>query len=76
MKNKLLVFDLDGTLLNLLSQITNKSKEAIRKCKEKGYYIAYITGIGTIKIRKFIEDLPCDAYDCINASCVYCNEKH
>ncbi len=54
MENKLMVFDLDGTLLTSRQNVTEESKIAIWKCKQKGYYIAYITGRGTLKTRKFI----------------------
>ena len=58
LKKKLMVFDLDGTLLTSQKKITEESKKAIWQCKEKGYYIAYITGRGSIKTKKFIEGLP------------------
>ena len=73
--NKLMIFDLEGTLLNSQNEITKESKIAICKCKEEGYYIAYITGRGTIKTKKFIEGLPCDAYACNNGSKIFCNDK-
>lgn len=49
MKKKLIVFDLDGTLLTSENEITQESKETIWYCKEKGFQIAYITERGTIK---------------------------
>jgi len=73
--NKLFIFDLDGTLLNSKKEVTKESKEAIWNCKKNGNYIAYITGRGTIKTKKFIEGLPCDAYACNNGSKIFCNDK-
>lgn len=75
MKKKLIVFDLDGTLLTSENEITQESKEAIWHCKENGFQIAYITGRGTIKTRKFVQELPCDAYACNNGSQIFCEEK-
>lgn len=75
MKKKLIVFDLDGTLLTSENEVTQESKEAIWHCKEKGFQIAYITGRGTIKTRKFVQELPCDAYACNNGSQIFCEEK-
>lgn len=72
---KLYIFDLDGTLLNSKNEVTQESKTAIWKCKQSGNYIAYITGRGTIKTKKFIEELPCDAYACNNGSKIYCENK-
>ena len=75
MKKKLIVFDLDGTLLTSEKEITEESKDAIWKCKEKGYYIAYITGRGSLKTKKFIDKLPCDAYACNNGSKIFCENQ-
>lgn len=75
MKKKLIVFDLDGTLLTSEKKVTEESKNAIWKCKENGYYMAYITGRGTIKTKRFIDKLPCDAYACNNGSRVFCENK-
>lgn len=72
---KLFVFDLDGTLLNSNKEITKESKDAIWKCKNSGHYIVYITGRGTIKTKKFIDGLPCDAYACNNGSKIFCENK-
>lgn len=41
---KLIVSDLDGTLLNNEGKVTEKSKEILKKIKEKGYEIAIATG--------------------------------
>lgn len=75
MVNKLVIFDLDGTLLNSKNEVTEATKKAIWKCKERGDYIAYITGRGIIKTKKFIKDLPCDAFACNNGSKIYCKDK-
>ena len=72
---KLYIFDLDGTLLNSKNEVTEEGQKAIWKCKEEGNYIAYITGRGTIKTKRFVKDLPCDAYACNNGSKVYCENK-
>ena len=75
MNNRLIVFDLDGTLLTGDKRVTEESQKAIWKCKENGYYIAYITGRATIKTQKFLQGLPCDAYACNNGSKIFCEGK-
>lgn len=40
----MIVADLDGTLLNSLSKVTNESKEYLTKLKEKGFIIVIATG--------------------------------
>lgn len=43
---KLLLFDLDGTLLNSHKKISKANLEAINKCKEAGYLIGIATARG------------------------------
>ena len=64
MFNKLLIFDLDDTLLTSEKTITENTVEAIKACKSKGMYIGYITGRARPPRDKlFFTDkynLPCD----------------
>ena len=41
---KLIAVDLDGTLLNSESRISNKNKRAIRECLNKGIKVVLSTG--------------------------------
>lgn len=43
MKIKMIVFDLDGTLLNSEKKITDATKASIQKCREKGIKVALAT---------------------------------
>lgn len=43
-KNKLLVFDLDGTLLTDTKDITPRTRETLKRAKEKGYALCYASG--------------------------------
>jgi len=64
MDKKLLLFDLDDTLLTTEKIITPHTVEAIQTCKSKGMFIGYITG----RARPFYDEmfftdkynLPCD----------------
>ena len=41
---KMIVFDLDGTLLNSKKEVTNESKNYLRKLKQQGYILVVATG--------------------------------
>ncbi len=43
-KIKLLAFDLDGTLLDPTSHVTQKTREALKRASEAGYVLALATG--------------------------------
>ena len=44
MKKKMIVMDLDGTLLTIDKKITSKSKEYLYKIKKEGHIIVIATG--------------------------------
>lgn len=44
MKYKLIAIDMDGTLLNSKNNVSNRTKEAIIKAKEKGVHVVLATG--------------------------------
>lgn len=59
-KMKLVVFDLDGTLLNSKEEITCGTIEAISKLKACGYKITIATGRPEIMIRSYVDILSID----------------
>lgn len=68
---KLLVFDLDDTLLRSDKTISDASADAIRRCAQAGMKIAYITARSPRKVGLFLKDLPCDALALYNGALVY-----
>lgn len=54
---KLLVLDMDGTLLNDQQMISDKNKIAIKKAKDKGVRIVIATGRAKPGIDPYLEDL-------------------
>ena len=81
MPRKLLVFDLDDTLLNSDKKISQKTKDVVWKCKEAGCDVAYITSRSTRRVGEFTKALPLDAVAYYNGARVYikgqlntCNE--
>jgi len=73
---KLLVFDLDDTLLTTEKTITVSTTEAIKACKEKGMIIGYITA----RARPFkgeaffVDNLPCDFIAYYNGAEIYAGD--
>lgn len=69
---KLIISDLDGTLLNNESKVTEKSKEVLRKIKERGYEIAIATGRSYNSARKIRADIGIEMYMiCNNGANIY-----
>ncbi|MBQ7016383.1 MAG: HAD hydrolase family protein, partial [Firmicutes bacterium] len=54
---KLLIFDLDGTLLRSDKTISTRTHEAIRKCRERGTLVAISTVRGEKNIVPFVDNL-------------------
>lgn len=54
---KLLLFDLDGTLLRSDKKISRATFRALQKCREKGILIGVCTSRGERNARAFIEEL-------------------
>lgn len=52
-KSKLLLFDLDDTLLNSDKIVSHASVSAISKCKSKGMLMGYITARSPRKVKHF-----------------------
>ena len=69
---KLVVSDLDGTLLNQNSQISDETRNAIRKLIENGVDFAIATGRGIGSVRAFKERIGHDIYlICNNGANIY-----
>lgn len=69
---KLVVSDLDGTLLNEHSQISDETREAIKKLTEKGVDFAIATGRGIGSVKAFKERLGLNIYlICNNGANIY-----
>ncbi len=58
---KLIGLDLDGTVLNADKKITDKNREALERCREKGIHIVPVTGRPYSGIyEEYKRDLNCD----------------
>lgn len=72
---KLIVFDMDKTLLNDDGKISDKTLSTLRNLKKCGYKLAIASGRNhfLVKIDEFNEDL-IDYYICSNGSIIFDNE--
>ena len=59
---KLVVIDLDGTMLNHYGEISKKTKETVKKCIEKGIEIVLASGRPIDSIKSIAEELKLNGY--------------
>ena len=59
---KFIAIDIDGTLLNSKSELTERTKNVLRKATEKGIYIVLTSGRLTDNVKKFCEEIGADKY--------------
>ncbi|QHQ62906.1 Cof-type HAD-IIB family hydrolase [Anaerocolumna sedimenticola] len=72
---KLVVFDLDDTLLNSKEEVSERNRKAILNCSQKGMKIGYITVRSPRKIKTFLQGLPCDCIANYNGAVIYADNK-
>lgn len=73
MKNRqrLLLFDLDDTLLSSDKTISIANKDALCKCAAMGMRIGYVTARSPRKVGSFLEGLPCDGIAYYNGATIF-----
>ena len=75
-EKKMIVFDLDGTLLTSSGIISSATKGIIKHCKLKGYLIGYITARSrSKKVIHLLHGLPCDFIAFYNGALIYAEKK-
>jgi len=72
---KLIVFDLDDTLLNSKEVVSVRNRQAIQNCHMKGMKIGYITLRSPRKIKTFLQRLPCDCIAHYNGALIYADNS-
>lgn len=72
---KLIVFDLDDTLLNSNGVVSERTKQAIHNCSQRGMKIGYITMRSARKMNTFLQGLPCDCLANYNGALIYADHK-
>ena len=69
---KLIVIDLDGTLLNSEGEVSDENKEAIKAAKEKGAIVILASGRMPRAIKSYAQDIGADKYIiCGNGAIIY-----
>lgn len=62
MEKKILVLDIDGTLVNSKKEITPKTKEAILAAQARGHIVALASGRPYPGVKRFVSELKLDYY--------------
>lgn len=75
MTKKLIMFDIDGTLLDHENKIPASTKEAIGRLKEAGHEVAIATGRTPYFITEVREALQIDAFVCFNGQYVEIDQE-
>lgn len=67
-----IAFDLDGTLLNPRATILESSKQAIKKAREKGIKVFFVTGRHNTAVRPYYAEIGLDTpVVCCNGTYLY-----
>ena len=72
---KLVIFDLDDTLLNSNEMVSERNRQAILNCSQKGMKVGYITTRSPRKMNTFLQGLPCDCIANYNGAMIYADHK-
>lgn len=70
---RMIVMDLDDTLLTSDKTVTKYTADILWKIKARDVAVAYITARSPRQAPQFLEGLPCDAIAYFNGAKVYCN---
>jgi Cof subfamily protein (haloacid dehalogenase superfamily) len=75
MSEKLIVFDIDGTLLTTEMKFLDSTKQALVSLKEKGHYICIATGRDYVSAKSIVDELEIDTYVLCNGSIGYVRQE-
>lgn len=70
MTKKMIMFDIDGTLLDHNKKLPASAKEAVRSLKEAGHEVAFATGRAPYFIEDLRKELEIDSFICFNGQYV------
>ncbi len=68
---KLIAFDMDGTLLNGDSQMSEETKQACRLLQQQGRKLVISTGRTYLSAKLPVDNFPFDGYVCSNGAAIY-----
>lgn len=76
MEKKVIIIDLDGTLLDYYGEVSKENREAIKKSRQKGAKVILASGRMPIALKNYAIELETDKYIiCGNGAIVYDIEK-
>lgn len=75
MKQKILFFDIDGTLIGRSMTLKESTLEALQRAKDKGYVLFICTGRALTSIYQSIKELAFDGYITSAGSMIYIGQK-
>lgn len=76
MMHRMILFDLDGTLLTSDGIVSTITANIIKFCKLKGYYIGFMTARSRSKKNiRLLEGLPCDFIAFYNGAAIYAENQ-
>lgn len=75
MTRKLIVFDIDGTLLNSQKEIAESTFDSIRALKKAGHQLAIATGRNLDLAKDVVKAVDFDHYICCNGSAAFMNHQ-
>ena len=73
---RLISCDLDGTLFNRISEMSERNKKALEAAKAKGIVVVINSGRGMNSIEPRIPDYLYDYASCMNGQDIYCSHDH
>ena len=72
---KLILTDLDGTLLRTDKTISEYTKQILKQCQQKGILVGFCTSRGKKNITEYCDQIKPDIVICNGGACVYKNDK-
>ena len=76
MTKSMIIIDLDGTLLTSSSTVLPTTKNILKLCKSKGYYIGFVTARSrSKKTLRLLETLPYDFIVFYNGALIYAHDQ-
>lgn len=75
MRQKLILCDLDGTLLKSDKTISRRTAMTLEKCRERGILVGFATSRGKSNIAKYENQIRPDIVICNGGACVFCEGK-
>ena len=75
---KLFFFDIDGTLTSAkeFGKVYESTREALRRLKENGHFVALATGRALFRAKAFQNEIGLENMVCEGGCCVILNHQH